>query len=98
MTTDPVRGKTLRWSYEDGPTAGTTFEHDFGEDGRVQYRMVDGADTSGGYSKRSGWPIGSASTSSESASTTGRSSSSHHLPSCLRQRPRARSGSVSRAR
>ena len=48
MTTDPVRGKTLRWSYEDGPTAGTTFEHDFGEDGRVQYRMVDGADTSGG--------------------------------------------------
>ena len=41
MTTDPVKGKTLRWSYEDGPTAGKTFEHDFGTDGRVRYRIVD---------------------------------------------------------
>jgi|ERR671937_1922154 hypothetical protein len=41
MTTDPVKGKTLRWSYEDGPTAGKTFEHDFGTDGRVRYRFAD---------------------------------------------------------
>jgi hypothetical protein len=48
MTTDPVKGKTLRWSYEDGPTAGKTFEHDFGDDGRVRYRFADGAGQDGG--------------------------------------------------
>lgn len=54
MTTDPVKGKTLRWSYEDGPTAGKTFEHDFGDDGKVRYRMVNGADKSGGNGSMKG--------------------------------------------
>ena len=40
--TDPITGKTLRWSYTDGPTKGKTFEHTFGTDGNVTYRIVDG--------------------------------------------------------
>ena len=38
--TDPVRGKTLRWTFEDGPTKGTAFEHEFREDGRVVFRAA----------------------------------------------------------
>jgi hypothetical protein len=37
---DPISGQTIRWSYEDGPTKGTEFEHVFGTDGRVSYRML----------------------------------------------------------
>jgi hypothetical protein len=40
MATDPLRGKTIRWTYEDGPTKGTTFEHTFHADGTVSYRML----------------------------------------------------------
>lgn len=40
MANDPIRGKTIRWRYEDGPTKGTEFEHDFGTDGTVTYRML----------------------------------------------------------
>jgi hypothetical protein len=36
--TDPVRGKTLRFSFSDGPTAGKTYEHRFHEDGTVTWR------------------------------------------------------------
>lgn len=43
MTSDPVRGKTLRWTFEDGPMAGKGFEHTFHLDGRVSYRPA-GAD------------------------------------------------------
>src|SRR2546428_9775306 len=39
-TEDPLRGKTVRWTFEDGPTAGTTFEHRFSPDGTVEYRAV----------------------------------------------------------
>jgi hypothetical protein len=35
---DPVRGKTIRWTYEDGPMAGKRFEHTFGNDGTVTWR------------------------------------------------------------
>jgi len=38
MESDPVRGKTIRWTYEDGPMAGKGFEHSFGEDGTVTWR------------------------------------------------------------
>ena len=44
---DPIRGRTLRWSYEDGPVKGKTFEHTFGEDGTVTWREV-GAEVGGG--------------------------------------------------
>jgi hypothetical protein len=36
-----VRGRTIRWTFADGPTAGTTFEHEFGQDGTVVFRTVD---------------------------------------------------------
>lgn len=35
-----IQGKTLRWTFEDGPTAGETYEHTFGTDGLVDYRRV----------------------------------------------------------
>lgn len=38
MGSDPVRGKTIRWTYDDGPMAGKTFEHNFGGDGVVTWR------------------------------------------------------------
>ncbi|HKC91963.1 MAG TPA: MoaF N-terminal domain-containing protein [Candidatus Limnocylindria bacterium] len=38
MGPDPVRGKTIRWTYEDGPMAGKSFEHAFGDDGMVSWR------------------------------------------------------------
>src|SRR5215475_5141932 len=40
MKADQIRGKTLRWTFDDGPTKGKTFEHTFGEDGSVTYRMA----------------------------------------------------------
>ena len=41
MAGDPIRGKTIRWTYNDGPTKGMKFEHIFGTDGRVSWRRVD---------------------------------------------------------
>lgn len=41
---DSLRGKTVRWTFEDGPTAGTTYEHIFNSDGSIGFR---GADKSG---------------------------------------------------
>lgn len=37
-----IRGKTLRWTWTEGPVAGTTHEHDFHQDGTVEWRVVDG--------------------------------------------------------
>jgi len=47
MEKDPVRGKTIRWSYDDGPVKGQLFEHTFGTDGKVSYREP-GASRGGG--------------------------------------------------
>jgi hypothetical protein len=44
MTSDPVRGKTIRWTYEDGPMAGKSFEHVFDNDGTVTWRETGGED------------------------------------------------------
>ena len=38
---NPLSGKTLRWTFSEGPTAGMTFEHHFYADGTVSYRTVD---------------------------------------------------------
>ena len=38
-----LAGKTIRWTFVDGPVAGITFEHVFGEDGAVTWRYVNGA-------------------------------------------------------
>ena len=42
MSSDPIRGKTLRWTYEDGPMAGKQFEHRFSNDGTVAWREIGG--------------------------------------------------------
>ncbi len=43
MKSDPIRGKTLSWTFEDGPMKGKTFEHTFGADGTVSWRCSDGS-------------------------------------------------------
>lgn len=42
MRSDPLRGKTIRWTYDDGPMAGKNFEHTFGNDGMVTWRETSG--------------------------------------------------------
>jgi hypothetical protein len=42
MNVDPIRGKTLRWTFTDGPMANKTFEHTFDESGSVRWCIVDG--------------------------------------------------------
>ena len=47
MTGTPPRslaGRTQRWTFHDGPTAGKTYEHTFSPDGTVTFREVGGAD------------------------------------------------------
>lgn len=38
-----LSGKTIRWMFVDGPTAGATFEHTLNPDGSIVWRAVDGA-------------------------------------------------------
>jgi len=40
VSSDPVRGKTLRWSYDTGLMAGKTYQHAFGTDGTVHWSEV----------------------------------------------------------
>ncbi|MGZ5074306.1 MAG: hypothetical protein ACXWBL_14280 [Usitatibacter sp.] len=43
-TPDPITGKTIRFTWTEGPTRGETHEHVFNADGSVDYRKVgDGA-------------------------------------------------------
>lgn len=44
---DPVRGKTIRLNWSEGPTKGTAQEHVFHDDGTVEWHAV-GADTKKG--------------------------------------------------
>lgn len=37
-----IRGKTIRWTWTEGPVAGTTHEHVFHEDGTVTWRVLEG--------------------------------------------------------
>jgi molybdenum cofactor biosynthesis protein MoaF len=37
-----LSGKTIRWKFVDGPTAGTTFEHTLNPDGSIIWRALDG--------------------------------------------------------
>jgi hypothetical protein len=37
-----LAGQTIRWKFEDGPTAGGSYEHTFHEDGSVSFSMLDG--------------------------------------------------------
>jgi len=42
MSLNPVAGKALRFTFEDGPMAGKTFEHVFSESGAVRFRQLGG--------------------------------------------------------
>jgi hypothetical protein len=46
MGSNPVQGKTIRWTYDDGPMAGKNFEHTFGNDGTVTWRETGGDERS----------------------------------------------------
>jgi MoaF N-terminal domain len=39
---DSLAGKTIVWTFDDGPMAGVRIAHDFHHDGGVTWRMVDG--------------------------------------------------------
>jgi hypothetical protein len=39
---DRIRGKTLRWTWTEGPVKGSSHEHVFNEDGTVQWSCVGG--------------------------------------------------------
>jgi hypothetical protein len=42
MGNDPIRGKTFRWTFNDGQMKGRTFDHTFGPDGTVKFGCTDG--------------------------------------------------------
>jgi hypothetical protein len=42
LRTDSILGKTVRWTFTDGPTKGATFEHVFHDDGSVSWREANG--------------------------------------------------------
>jgi hypothetical protein len=37
-----LRGKTVRWTFDNGPVAGMLFEHALNDDGTVVWRALDG--------------------------------------------------------
>lgn len=39
---DSIRGRTIRWTWSEGPVAGVSHEHTFNEDGTVEWRVLDG--------------------------------------------------------
>lgn len=39
-TQTSLSGRTIRWTFEDGPTAGATYEHTFGPDGKVTFTKM----------------------------------------------------------
>ena len=41
MKNDPIHGSTIRWTFE-GAMSGKTFEHTFGADGAITYKMLGG--------------------------------------------------------
>ena len=49
--TNRVIGKTLRFTWTDGPTKGETHEHVFHPDGTVEYARLEGGKAKGAYTK-----------------------------------------------
>jgi hypothetical protein len=41
MSERSLAGRTIRWTFDDGPTAGTTYEHTFSQNGTVTWRDVN---------------------------------------------------------
>jgi hypothetical protein len=46
-----IRGKTIRFTWADGPTKGESHEHVFHDDGSVEYARLDGDKPKGAYTK-----------------------------------------------
>ena len=46
MATNRIRGKTIRWVFDDGPMAGKAFDHTFDPNGTVTWRMNGGKPSS----------------------------------------------------
>ena len=40
---DSLYGKTLQWTFTDGPMAGSTYQHTFHKNGSVDFRAVEGS-------------------------------------------------------
>jgi hypothetical protein len=40
MNKERIKGMTVRWTFDDGPMAGKTFEHTFEQNGTVKWRGV----------------------------------------------------------
>jgi hypothetical protein len=40
MSIEPIRGRTIRWTFTDGPMANRTFEHAFADDGTVTFKPI----------------------------------------------------------
>jgi len=53
---DPIQGKTLRFSFTEGPTKGKTFEHQFHDDGTVSFRSVNGSSSTKSKGEKSESP------------------------------------------
>ena len=46
-----IRGKTIRYIWQTGPTQGKTYEHVFHSDGTVEFREVTSAPSGGGAAR-----------------------------------------------
>lgn len=51
-----VRGKTLRYAFTEGPTAGKAYEHTFHDDGTVTWRALEDAELAPSAGVESGAP------------------------------------------
>jgi hypothetical protein len=51
MSSDFIRGKTIRFTFADGPMAKKTFEHVFHDEGVVSFRMIGGEASSAAVAK-----------------------------------------------
>lgn len=51
LSSDPIRGRTIRFAWSDGPTKGTVHEHVFYDDETVEWHAVE--QSSGGKAKAS---------------------------------------------
>jgi hypothetical protein len=47
MSKDPIRGKTFSFTFDDGPMAGSTFEHRFADNGTVTFHALGGGSETG---------------------------------------------------
>lgn len=56
---DALAGRTFRWTFDGGPTAGKTYEHAFKPDGTVVFKEVGGAAQSGAAARGPGVKYGS---------------------------------------